>query len=370
MDDEGGGSEDEHAPDNDDPAPAIQYFHVVGLLDCTVVDYSHISVWGYQNSDIQIGQQFCMKEEVIHFISNFAVTTRREHNYTRSEPRAYEVRCTKYPGCHFFVRAHMPRHENYFVITRYTPHACNEESIRNMSRIINARFIAQLLVTLVGSDIGLSPNSIMEEVHTRTGMAINYHMVWKAKQKSMKMLFGSFEESFNYAPRLLQKISITNPGTQWAMADEPVILQDGSSDTGSRYLIRRFWSFGQCIEAFRYCRHVLCVDGTFLSGKYHATLLTAIAADANNQILPVVFAYVESENNDSWLWFLTLLCTRVVGNIECVCIISDHNAGLLHALDVLHDSTNPSIACLMLSKGGACDIWMQTCTQDITTRLW
>jgi hypothetical protein len=102
-----------------------------------------------------------MKEEVIHFISNFAVTTRREHNCTRSEPRAYEVRCTKYPGCHFFVRAHMPRHENYFVITRYTPHACNEESIRNMSRIVNARFIAQLLVTLVGSDIGLSPNSIM-----------------------------------------------------------------------------------------------------------------------------------------------------------------------------------------------------------------
>jgi hypothetical protein len=144
MDDEGGGSEDEHAADNDDPAPAIHYFCAVGLLDCTVVDYSHIYVWGYQNSDIQIRQQFHMKEGVIHFISNFVVNTRREHNCTRPEPRAYEVRCTKYPDCHFFVRAHMPIHENYFVITRYTPHACSEESIRNMSRIINARFIAQL----------------------------------------------------------------------------------------------------------------------------------------------------------------------------------------------------------------------------------
>jgi hypothetical protein len=89
MDDEGGGSEDEHAADSNDPALAIQYFRVVGLMDCTVVDYSHISIWGYQNSDIQIGQQCRMKEEVIHFITNFAVTTRREHNYTRSEPRAY-----------------------------------------------------------------------------------------------------------------------------------------------------------------------------------------------------------------------------------------------------------------------------------------
>jgi hypothetical protein len=104
-----------------------------------------------------------------------------------------------------------------------------------------------------------------------------------------------------------------------------------------------FWSFGQYIEAFRYCRPVLCVDGTFLSGKYHATLLTAITTDANNQILPVTFAYVESENNDSWLWCLTLLRTHVDGNREHVCIISDHNAGLLHALYVLHNSTNPSI---------------------------
>jgi hypothetical protein len=160
----------------------------------------------------------------------------------------------------------------------------------------------------------------------------------------MKMLFGSFEESFNYAPRLLQKISITNHGTQWVMTDEPVILQDDSFDTGSRYLISMFWSFRQCIEAFRYCRHVLCVDSTFLSGKYHATLLIVIVADANNQILPVAFAYIESENNDSWLWFLILLHTRVVGNREHVCIILDRNAGLIHALDVLHDSTNPSIA--------------------------
>jgi hypothetical protein len=89
---------------------------------------------------------------------------------------------------------------------------------------------------------------------------------------------------------------------------------------------------------------VLCVDGTFLSGKYHAMLLTMIAMDANNQILPVMLTYAESENNDSWLWFLTLLHTHVVGNRERVCIISYRNAGLLHALDVLHDSTNPSIA--------------------------
>src|SRR6266498_4799922 len=97
----------------------------------------------------------------------------------------------------------------------------------------------------------------------------------------------------------------------------------------NRYLIRLFWSFRQCIEGFRHYRPVLCVDGTFLSGKYHDTLLTALSVDANNKILPIVFTYVESENNDSWLWFLTLIKTRVVGNRKRVCVISNRNAGIL-----------------------------------------
>jgi len=137
---------------------------------------------------------------------------------------------------------------------------------------------------------------------------------------------------------------MTNPGTVFVTADEPIREEDGSYSLTHRYLIRIFWSFGQCIEAFRHCRLVICVDGTFLSSKYQGTLLTAIIADANNQIIPLAYAVVESENNDSWLWFLTLVRTRVIGNRARVCIVSDRNAGLLNALEVLHSSTNVQIA--------------------------
>src|SRR5436190_13984899 len=102
-----------------------------------------------------------------------------------------------------------------------------------MSRIVDARYVAQLVVTLVGSDISLTPKSIMEEVHTRTRMEISYIAAWRGKQKAMKMLFGGFEESFNYAPTLLRKISITNPGTQFAMADEPIRHDDRSYSMGN-----------------------------------------------------------------------------------------------------------------------------------------
>ena len=149
-------------------------------------------------------------------------------------------------------------------------------------------------------------------------MLITYLTAWRAKQKALKILFGSFEESYKYAPRLLQKICMINPGIVFVTADEPIREEDGSYSLTHRYLIRIFWSFGQCIEAFRHCSPVICVDVTFLSSKYQGTLLIAIIADANNQIIPLAYAVVESENNDSWLWFLTLVRTRIIGNRERV----------------------------------------------------
>ena len=65
---------------------------------------------------------------------------------------------------------------------------------------------------------------------------------------------------------------------------------------GYKILQRVFFSFNICIEAFRYCRPVLCVEGTFLTGKYKGQILTAIGVDGNQQIPPVAMALVEGEN--------------------------------------------------------------------------
>jgi hypothetical protein len=45
------------------------------------------------------------------------------------------------------------------------------------------------------------------------------------------------------------------------------------------------WSFlalGACIQSFKLCRPVICIDDTFLIGKYKGTILTDVAADINN----------------------------------------------------------------------------------------
>ena len=64
----------------------------------------------------------------------------------------------------------------------------------------------------------------------------------------------------------------------------------------------------------------------------------AIAADANNRLLPIAYALVESENKDSWLWFLSCVKMGVVKERKGVCIISDRNTGLLSALEIIKAS--------------------------------
>ena len=68
---------------------------------------------------------------------------------------------------------------------------------------------------------------------------------------------------------------------------------------------------GCMIEAFKHCRPVLCVDRTFLTKMYKGQLLS-IGVDANDKVVPIAFAFVESKNAESWLWFFSLIKQAVV----------------------------------------------------------
>ncbi|KAL4287114.1 hypothetical protein AHAS_Ahas19G0153800 [Arachis hypogaea] len=72
--------------------------------------------------------------------------------------------------------------------------------------------------------------------------------------------------------------------------------------------LRIYVCFEACKKGFvGGCRPFIGLDGTFIRGYYGGQLLTAIGQDANNHIYPIAYAVVESENKDSWKWFLEIL---------------------------------------------------------------
>jgi len=73
------------------------------------------------------------------------------------------------------------------------------------------------------------------------------------------------------------------------------------------FVYSNVWAFKPCIEGFNYCKPIVQVDDTFLTGKYHGTLLVAIAQDENRNIFPLAFAIVEGETKEALTWFFQLL---------------------------------------------------------------
>jgi hypothetical protein len=94
-----------------------------------------------------------------------------------------------------------------------------------------------------------------------------------------------------------------NPRMHFEYVPKPEVM----GPEGRQYFLHAFWTFGQCVEAFKNCCDVLSIDGTFLTGKYGGTIFIAIGIDADLQLVPLNFSIMEKENGNSWGWFLCLV---------------------------------------------------------------
>ena len=193
---------------------------------------------------------------------------------------------------------------------------------------MTSTLIVSRLIEILKSQPNLKIKSIINIAEQIFNYKIKYDKPWRAKQRSWKMIYGSWEEAYEKLPSLLAAMKAANPGMHYEYIPKPNAWQED----GMQIFFRAFWCFPQSVESFRHCRPVFSIDGTFLLGKYMGTLLVAIFCDAKNALVPLAFALVEKENKDSWGWFLLLVWIHVVGPGREVCVISDRHQGILSAV--------------------------------------
>nr|AAG46156.1 putative Mutator protein [Oryza sativa Japonica Group] len=146
-----------------------------------------------------------------------------------------------------------------------------------------------------------------------------------------RVIWGDWDEAYVRLPTLMRAIKAKNPTMHFRVEAHPEKsrMVDGVQ---RRVFGRAYWIFGQSIEAFKHLRPVLAIDGTFLTGKYQGTLLTAIGVDAGLHLVPLAFALVEKENTSNWEWFINMLRNKLIGPNREVCIISDRHPGILNSI--------------------------------------
>lgn len=255
----------------------------------------------------------------------------------RSNPDTYIVKCVL-SSCPGKVRAQrFPGVGTAFRITVVTDHTRELQEPLQMHKHVTSGYIVSIISHVVVADLTISSKVLMANVANTIWYAVSYSKVWPAKWKVLEGLYGTYKEVYDLVPRMLKLIADVNPGTCINRVDRP----HPSNIPHSLILDRVFLAFGLAAQGFSHYHPVLTMDGTFLCGKYKGTILSAIAADGNNQLLPVAFAIVENENTSSWLWFLDNIKQHVVRDRPNVCIITDRHAGLLSALHTMQHGTSP-----------------------------
>ena len=136
----------------------------------------------------------------------------------------------------------------------------------------------------------LRPKEIMNDYQMEFEVTISYRKAHIAREMTLRIVRGSYEDSFKLLPLYCAKLKLMNPGS--------VTNIETSNDDRFR---RFFWAFAPSIRAFTSSlRPMIAVDGSHLRGKYPGVLLVAVTLDGNHKLFPIAFAFAEAEGCDSW----------------------------------------------------------------------
>ncbi|KAH9671748.1 SWIM-type domain-containing protein [Citrus sinensis] len=157
----------------------------------------------------------------------------------------------------------------------------------------------------------------------------NNQRLYRAKRKALELLGEDHKTSYSKLFRYKHALLNSNPGSTVS------IEMDWTGGAEFPTFKRLFF----CIDSsrrgfFEGCRPFIGVNGCHLKGPYKGVLLTAVSIDANYGIYPLAMCMVDTENNESWLYFLEKLYDQVGCNGgEGLCFMSDRQKGILNALE-------------------------------------
>ncbi|GMI65818.1 hypothetical protein HRI_000251100 [Hibiscus trionum] len=329
------------------------HFTTVDMDAMNVPDFPHDdTIDGRVNrsdGELRIGMAFSNKEIAVAAVKQYNLRHNVETVVAKTQSTYYKAYCVqKNQGCKWKIRiSDLKRAGNHWKITKLEgPHTCTVASLNQDHKNLDAKFLADIFSTLVKTNPTVSVPTCQAAALAVTGFRPGYSKAWYARKKAKEETYGRWEESYKelrpwlnllqkHIPRMVVKLD-----TVLAYENDRVVR-------GVSQFHRLFWTFPQCINAFKHYKLMVQIDGTWLYGRYTQILLLAIAQNDNRKCVPVAFAIVPKEDLESWTFFLQNLRKYVLDHVirrrrdEGVCVISDRGTSLLWAIENLGDYWKP-----------------------------
>ncbi|XP_026420081.1 uncharacterized protein LOC113316062 [Papaver somniferum] len=147
----------------------------------------------------------------------------------------------------------------------------------------------ELIKSLIFEQIEQNPNKkardIVRELKSDYGLEVSYDQAHAGKELCFKELYGEDIKSYTDLRWWCEAMKKHDPGSR---AD--LVVEGGEFKS-------LFLAFDACISGFEYCRPVLFLDETFLTGKFRGCLMAATGKNANNGIIPMAYGIVSAETH-------------------------------------------------------------------------
>ena len=102
---------------------------------------------------------------------------------------------------------------------------------------------------------------------------------------------------------------------------------------------REFLCPSVCVNGFYNSTKVIALDGCHIKAKYGGVLLVASVLDGNGSVFASAVGIAESENQDTWKWFLRLFTTalHIQDEGRGMVVLSEREKGIKKAVKMFLD---------------------------------
>ncbi|XP_061358519.1 uncharacterized protein LOC133302718 [Gastrolobium bilobum] len=295
---------------------------------------------GWQLGDpLYLYQEFRSKSEMQHAVKVQCMKAHRTTVVSKSDEHRFVMKCRNHDdSCPWYMRAMLPKDENTWVVNKWgKDHTCLNQGLTRDHKQLDSEVVCATIISMLREDPTLKLMLIQERIQRLYGYNITYKKAWKAKMKGIVKLFGDWEKSYALLLNWLTYMTQCNVGSVFKLDTDQCF--DEHRVYTDKVVFHRvfFWIFYQCIEAFKYCKPIIQIDGTHLYRKYKGTILIATSQDGNGYMLPIAFVVVPpGEKLEDWSWFLSLIRFHVTHRQD-ICLISDLHRSIIRAV---HDHTS------------------------------
>ncbi|XP_074323468.1 uncharacterized protein LOC141660384 [Apium graveolens] len=266
-------------------------------------------------------------DEFREWVRRYGVLDRREVQFVTNDKWRCQVCCTG--DCPFYIWCSRDKDsETCKIKTLVNSHLCTKPYTNKMA---STRYLCDLFGDRIRKHPQWSCKEMAETIKNELEIEVPKIKIMRLRKMALEGIAKSLRQHYSRVRDFGHEVLLSNPKNTVKISTTR--LNEGDPVKFKRIYVCYFalktgWKEG--------CRKVIglhdCFQKTIIGGQ----LLSAVGRDGNNQMFPICYVVVESENTDSWRWFITLMKDDLeLENGFGVTVISDQQKGLENAMKEL-----------------------------------